>query len=1604
MTTMAVLNHAEEELDDDIVSNLSLNLMVSDNEDGGSPTSDRFDKVDSRNESPEDSNTCDNSEESKMAGDDNMSNNEMKDDLQRLRDITGDSSWSAVDESDAYDFSIDIDNAIPTKTENKSTSIDKEPIINENDTTIRMDEDKLEDEGQNKDPAMEVANTNEESDEKLDNQSCPNELEENEEMENEERLLNDVKDSEKETEDCENLDEDALLSDPRDEDLLQITEEKSTENDNADFLRCCQEEQEANENSCSSTEKGEDNHSESTGEYEESNTDAFESDDTITNENYENGDMDNDTSNAYDLNLVKCEGSRGEVIEDSDVVDDEMNDANVTENLDSSKMSVNNVSVLETNGTEYLNVDAANLLTSENNLDETEQYTEACENEIPVGSSDNIERPTDTEHLDNLDEDYENGQSTENDFEKETNAVEDESQESKTVTSELEASTKKITITEVISCGDEGASEESNDMMEATEEILESTEEVAEECNNIVEASEGTTEECENIVEASVETTEECDNIVEASEETTEECSNIVEVSEETTEECDNIVEVIEETAEEYNIEATTDPTDEPKTDENDLLSSAGEEPVKSDAVSNNIPSESEVSTENEIELLPDILDEDTLLLPLESTTKDDVHMEGVETEQQITQNDILMDNQVEINHTVVVDIANDSDKLLTEDTTNVNDGLTTEDITITKEVLADVEDLTIDNDEPAAEDVTIENEELAAEDITIDREELVAEDITATKEDLIVEDITISKEDLVVENNTDANEVAVKDIAKHKDDYEVIEVDSAKAVSEDANKLKETDDEPMEVDDMDLDAPSILSSIDDTAPCITNIPVANDSSDNSSERNEPHTITINDQIDVEGKTDTITDNREAESITDVKLILDDTKPKTSKTVVSDENIINLIDDGEPEIIDDSDATKLQNKAVDGTDIKHTMETAQLHNLKNTSGIEGDNKECEDMDIEEITPYKESVTRPNGSVLKQILVTKNISSSLCSTSPMFSLPTTDGKQNTKTYFIVSPISNTIADNNIAVVSPQPGEKRLSSDNFQSENAKRRRLATPGVREAHQKYLEHFKQAMASTNWSRIGRRQLEEFATQKLLEAMHYKTGMGELHKKCTEYKQSLENLRTNSLTLTKQLRDMNSVHIKLEREINILKARHRNDDKPLVAVKITRSVGLQAMVEDPKIPRRRSTNAGSSARASAQKQAAQAAQQQQTLPPQLQQKPMIQQQQQQQQQVQVPQRVVMATGTSPQLQQRPAPRPLQSHSTVATPVQTRTAGTTPVQTRTMSRNKKVQIPTVVTNANPPPLRSISQQQQQQSPVITTIPTSIAMGIPIKNITGPTILNKSVGVPIQSVATPIITKSETEVSKGVIDLTDEDDVGKKVLPVKNTQNPQAQQQQRITLMSTVVNGQQVLLRVDGGGPIPSKAGTPLTNGTPLFVQSPMMQQRVSAANAMKVMAGAPLRTRTTSQVQTPTQQANNATQPANTAASPTSRRFRHPAPLPAPPSSQSLIKGNKPIPPKPTVTVNKSPNGSGIILKWNMPSMLSLFEKIVRYELFVYQVTKSPPRTDSWGKINDVGALDLPMAVSLTEFAEGNRYYFAVRAVDELGRLGPFSEPQTIVF
>lgn len=124
--------------------------------------------------------------------------------------------------------------------------------------------------------------------------------------------------------------------------------------------------------------------------------------------------------------------------------------------------------------------------------------------------------------------------------------------------------------------------------------------------------------------------------------------------------------------------------------------------------------------------------------------------------------------------------------------------------------------------------------------------------------------------------------------------------------------------------------------------------------------------------------------------------------------------------------------------------------------------------------------------------------------------------------------------------------------------------------------------------------------------------------------------------------------------------------------------------------------------------------------------------------------------------------------------------------------------------------------------------------------------------------------------------------------------------------------------------------------------------------------------------------------------------------LRHPAPLPLPPPPPVLNGNNprKPIPPKPQLSIRKS--GQGIVLSWKLPYSLDSFEVIASYQLYAYQETSTPPSTEMWRKVGDVKALALPMACTLTQFADGNKYYFAVRAVDVLKRIGPFSDPEPI--
>ncbi|KAG7189345.1 hypothetical protein KM043_016997 [Ampulex compressa] len=139
--------------------------------------------------------------------------------------------------------------------------------------------------------------------------------------------------------------------------------------------------------------------------------------------------------------------------------------------------------------------------------------------------------------------------------------------------------------------------------------------------------------------------------------------------------------------------------------------------------------------------------------------------------------------------------------------------------------------------------------------------------------------------------------------------------------------------------------------------------------------------------------------------------------------------------------------------------------------------------------------------------------------------------------------------------------------------------------------------------------------------------------------------------------------------------------------------------------------------------------------------------------------------------------------------------------------------------------------------------------------------------------------------------------------------------------------------------------------------------------------------------------------ANGTVRVLTTPAGPNVQLNKHPAPLPETPTYavNSVLKFP---PPAPSLKISKVANG--IVLSWNM-TLSEEYADIASYQLYAYQeVAGVPPSTALWKKVGDVRALPLPMACTLTQFSEGNNYYFAVRAVDTHSRKGRYSIPGNI--
>ncbi|KAH8307702.1 hypothetical protein KR044_009559, partial [Drosophila immigrans] len=130
----------------------------------------------------------------------------------------------------------------------------------------------------------------------------------------------------------------------------------------------------------------------------------------------------------------------------------------------------------------------------------------------------------------------------------------------------------------------------------------------------------------------------------------------------------------------------------------------------------------------------------------------------------------------------------------------------------------------------------------------------------------------------------------------------------------------------------------------------------------------------------------------------------------------------------------------------------------------------------------------------------------------------------------------------------------------------------------------------------------------------------------------------------------------------------------------------------------------------------------------------------------------------------------------------------------------------------------------------------------------------------------------------------------------------------------------------------------------------------------------------------------------------NTPPSPSRLRFSHPAPLPLAPA-QTFHPDWRLPPSRPVIRI--SLHDTGIVISWTLEDTGSRFAECVTYQIYAYQETINEPSTDSWRHVGDVKAMLLPMAVTLNQFQENQRYFFAVRGVDAHDRYGIFSLPKT---
>ncbi|XP_060519699.1 activating transcription factor 7-interacting protein 1 [Cylas formicarius] len=515
-------------------------------------------------------------------------------------------------------------------------------------------------------------------------------------------------------------------------------------------------------------------------------------------------------------------------------------------------------------------------------------------------------------------------------------------------------------------------------------------------------------------------------------------------------------------------------------------------------------------------------------------------------------------------------------------------------------------------------------------------------------------------------------------------------------------------------------------------------------------------------------------------------------------------------------------------------------------------------------------------------------------------------------------------------------SKSSGQKRsLSSTDLENANLAPKKIKlvdneTADVQTSDKvKTLSAFAKFMQCRRFaSKLSRSDLEQFCIQKICECVMMKSSEGELHQTIKKQEKCIENLKRDMQQLLKQSKDLEIVNKKLMSEL-----RNQNTlKKPLVPLKITRSVGLQVRM-----------NPGNDA----------ANQRKRPLPSPQKQNPTVQ-----------------AVGTTVVNRARSTPN--------ASPVVKKVLATTPTKSPLSTT------PTTTASVASNPLLTKALQLNRR-PVVS------------KRIATPN-------------ARPKVVEPNKPANPGVIDLTDEDDRTLKGGNKPGSINKVVSQKIGGNQAKTIVT--QKTASVPGGkGPTgnPPRTVATLPQGVRLTPGSVIASNAAGGSQMLYVLPTINSGTNGTQKLTFLNLQPTNgvlstvngslATKQNNTITLKTLGLRKHPAPLPVSPKVVSDVK-LKPVLPKPYLTIKKI--DTGIILQWKMPYNLDLYESIASYQLYAYQETNAPPSTDMWRKVGDVKALALPMACTLTQFADKNKYYFAVRSVDVHKRIGAFSDPEEI--